>query len=64
MTWKTVVNKTENLRTQNTARDTNFLQKEAGLHTILGHSGMLCYFRVVLQFDCNNATQYCTVIQS
>ena len=47
MTWKTVVNKTVTVRTHNTPDDVNFLYKGVGLLTVLGHSGMLCYFRFV-----------------
>ena len=47
MAWKTVVHKTETVRTHNTASDRNCLLEGACLLTILGQSGTLCYFRFV-----------------
>ena len=64
MTWETVVNKTETVRTHNTARDTNFFKKEQAYLQFFDTQECCVISELFLQFNFNNATQYCTVIQS
>ena len=63
MTQKTVVNKTETEHITQPEIKTSY-KKEAGLLTILDTQEWCVISELFLQFNCNNATQYCTVIQS
>ena len=58
ITWKTVVNESETVRAHSTARDATFYKKEQAYLQFLDTQECCFMSELLLQFKCNNATQY------